>query len=175
MDTPSPLIYISFLLLLLAFAGWSVVRQILKTRKVELALAKLQSKLTKEAGSAQEYYELGSIYLDKKIFSQAIMLFQKALKAEDLQESESAPIYNALGFAYFAQEQYDLAIRQYKEALKIDPNYVTALNNIGHAYERKQLASQALEVYEQALAIEPQNATSKRRAESLRKRFVPSA
>lgn len=175
MDTSSPIIYVSLLLVLLLLAGWSIVRQILKTRKVELALAKLQSKLTKEAGSAQEYYELGSIYLDKKIYTQAVMLFQKALKAEDLQEQESAPIDNALGFAYFAQEQYDLAIRHYKDALKIDPNYVTALNNIGHAYERKQLAVQALEAYEQALAVEPQNATSKRRAESLRKRFVPSA
>jgi len=175
MNTPSPIIYVSLLLVLLSLAGFSIVRQILKTRKVELALEKLQSKLTKEAGSAREYYELGSIYLDKKIYSQAVMLFQKALKAEDLQEQESAPIYNALGFAYFAQEQYDLAIRQYKEALKVEPTYVTALNNIGHAYERKQLTAQALEAYEQALAVEPENATSKRRAESLRKRFVPSA
>lgn len=175
MDTPSPILYISLLLVLLLLAGWSIVRQVLKTRKVELALAKLQSKLTKEAGSAQEYYELGSIYLDKKIYSEAVMLFQKALKVENLQEQESAPIYNALGFTYFAQEQYDLAIRQYKDALKIEPTYVTALNNLGHAYERKQLAAQALEMYEQALAVEPQNETSKRRAESLRKRFVPSA
>ncbi len=174
MNTSFPLIYVSLLLVLLSAAGWAVIRQILKTRKVELALAKLQSKLSKEAGSAQEYYELGSIYLDKNIYSQAVTLFQKALKADALTEQESSPIHNALGFAYFAQEQYDLAIRQYKEALNIEPNYVTALNNLGHAYERKQLASQALEVYEQALALEPANVTAKRRAESLRKRFVPT-
>ncbi|XGV96273.1 MAG: tetratricopeptide repeat protein [Leptolyngbya sp. BL-A-14] len=174
MDTSFPIVYVSLLLVLLSIAGWAVVRQILKTRKIELALAKLQSKLSKEAGTAQEYYELGSIYLDKKIYSQAVMLFQKALKAEDLEEPASPPIYNALGFAYFAQEQYDLAIRQYKEALKIEPNYVTALNNIGHAYERKQLAAQALETYEQVLQIDPKNTTASRRAESLRKRFVPS-
>lgn len=174
MNTSFPIVYVSLLLLLLSLAGWAVLRQILKTRKVELALAKLQAKLSKEAGTAQEYYELGSIYLDKKIYSQATMLFQKALKADDLQEPESPPIYNALGFAYFSQEQYDLAIRQYKEALKIEPNYVTALNNIGHAYERKQLAAQALEVYEQVLEVEPKNSTASRRAESLRKRFVPS-
>jgi tetratricopeptide (TPR) repeat protein len=131
--------------------------------------------LTKEKGTAQEYYELGSIYLDKKVFAQAIALFQKALKSEDLPETESALIYNALGFAYFAQEQYDLAIRNYKDALKADPNYVTALNNLGHAYERKQLSGPALEAYEQALKVDPDNATAKRRAESLRKRFVPSA
>lgn len=175
MNTSFPIVYVSLLLVLLSIAGWAVVRQIWKTRKVEVVLDKLQSKLSKEAGTAQEYYELGSIYLDKKIYSQAVTLFQKALKAEDLQEAESAAIYNALGFAYFSQEQYDLAIRQYKEALKVEPGYITALNNIGHAYERKQLTAQALEMYEQVLVIEPKNPTASRRAESLRKRFVPSA
>lgn len=174
MNATFPILYLSLLLALLSVAGFVVFRQILKTRKIESTLSKLQAKLTKEKGTAQEYYELGSIYLDKKIFAQAIALFQKALKAEDLEEADSARIYNALGFAYFAQEQYDLAIRQYKEALKAQPSYVTALNNLGHAYERKQLMAPALEAYDQVLAADPQNATAKRRAESLRKRFVPS-
>lgn len=173
MDTSFPVIYVSLLLALLSIAGVAVFRQILKTRKTETTLNRLQSKLNQEKGSSQEYYELGSIYLDKKLYSQAISLFQKALKAEDIEEQpEAALIYNALGYSYFAQEQYDLAIRQYKEALKINPEYVTALNNIGHAYERKQLTAQALESYDQALALEPKNATAKRRAESLRKRLV---
>ncbi|MBL1176428.1 tetratricopeptide repeat protein [Pantanalinema sp. GBBB05] len=171
-----PLIYLSLLLVLLGLAAWAIVRQVLRTRSTETRLTKLQSKLTKEKGTAQEYYELGSIYLQKKVFAQAITLYQKALKAEEeLPEQEGALIYNALGYAYFGQEQYDLAIRQYKEALKLNPQYVVALNNLGHAYERKQLSSQALEAYEQALQIEPQNITAKQRAESLRKRLVPSA
>ncbi|GAB4328414.1 MAG: tetratricopeptide repeat protein [Leptolyngbyaceae cyanobacterium] len=174
MENGLPVVYISILLLLLSAAAWAIFRQILKTRKIETTLGKLQNKLTKEKGTAQEYYELGSLYLDKRVYSQAIALFQKALKAEDLPEQESALVYNALGFAYFAQEQYDLAIRQYKEALKIDPTYVTALNNLGHAYERKQLTMPALEAYEQVLKLDPQNTTAKRRADSLQKRVVPS-
>ena len=79
-----------------------------------------------------------------------------------------------MGYGYFAQEQYDLAIRNYKEALRLNPNYVTALNNLGHAYERKSLTAQALETYEQVLQSEPQNSTAKRRAESLRKRVITS-
>ena len=175
MDSNFPIVYISLLLAILVFASVAIFRQVLKTRRVEMTLERLQSKISKEKGTAQEYYELGSIFLDKKVFAQAITLFQKALKADDLPEVESALIHNALGYAYFAQEQYDLAIRQYKEALKANPEYVNALNNIGHAYERKQLTAPALEAYEQALAIEPKNDTAKRRAESLRKRLVPSA
>lgn len=174
MDTDLPILYLSLLLGLLAIAAFFLFRQILKTRRVENTLGRLQKKLSKEKGAAQDYFELGSIYLNKRVYAQAIALFQRALKADDLPEAESALVYNALGYAYFAQEQYDMAIRQYKEALKVSPDYVTALNNLGHAYERKQLTTQALEVYEQALAIEPNNSTAKRRAESLRKRLVPS-
>lgn len=175
MDKNLLLLYLSILLALLAVAAVLVARQIFKTRRIESTLSRLQNKLTKEQGTAKEYYELGSIFLDKKIFSQAITLLQKALKAEDLEEGDSALVYNALGYAYFAQEQYDLAIRQYKDAIKVQPNYVTAYNNMGHAYERKQMTPQALEAYEEALRLDPTNATAKRRADSLRKRMVPSA
>ncbi|HLO87381.1 MAG TPA: tetratricopeptide repeat protein [Nostocaceae cyanobacterium] len=171
MDNSLALVYLSILVGLLAFAGVTVFRQVLKTRKLEGNLSRLRNKLTKEKGTAQEYYELGSIYSDKKLFSQAIPLFQKALKAaeEEQEEENVAPIYNALGYTYFAQEQYDLAIRNYKEALKVKPDYVVALNNLGHAYERKKLNAQALQMYEEALKFAPSNTTAKRRAESLRR------
>lgn len=175
MENSLPLVYLSVLLGLLAFAGVSVIRQVVKTRKVETALTRLEKKLKNERGTVQEYYELGSIYSDKKLFAQATMLFQKALKGVDAEEENLAPVHNALGFAYFCQEQYDIAIREYKEALKANPEYVTALNNLGHVYEKKKLTTQALKMYEEALQYEPNNVISKRRAESLRKRFVTSA
>lgn len=135
-----------------------------------------KKKLTKEKGTTQEHYELGAIYLDKKLYAQAIAELQKALKAAEQEgEEKIALIYNALGFAYSSQEQYDLAIRQYKEALKHDPNYITVLNNLAHVYERKNLTAQALETYEQALQYDPNNNTAKRRAELMRKRLVTSA
>jgi tetratricopeptide (TPR) repeat protein len=175
MNNTFPLVYILLLLGLLVAAGVFVSRQVLQTRRVEKALSRLQKKLNKEKGTAEEYYELGSILLDKRLFAQAIAQFQKALKEETLEGQDLAAVYNALGFAYFAQEQFDLAIRNYKEALKLFPDYVTAFNNLGHAYERKQLTAQALESYEQALRLDPKNQTAKRRSDSLRKRLVTSA
>ncbi|WP_250122608.1 tetratricopeptide repeat protein [Chroococcidiopsis sp. CCMEE 29] len=175
MDSNLAVFYLSILLVLLCGVGITIFRQIFKTRKLETSLARLQNKLAKDKGTTQEHYELGSIYLNKKLYSQAISTLQKALKtAEEEGEENIAPIYNALGYSYFAQEQYDLAIRQYKEALKQNSNYVTALNNLGHVYERKNLTAQALQTYEQVLESEPQNNTAKRRAESLRKRVATS-
>ena len=171
-----PVVYLSVLVVLLLIAGGFLFRQILRTRRVEGTFAKLQRKLSKEKGTAKEYYELGSIFLDKRLYSQAITMFQKAIKSKDLEGEENiAIVYNALGFAYAAQEQFDLAIKQYKEALELQPGYVTALNNLGFAYEKKQLVPQALEAYETALQAEPKNNTAKRRADSLRKRLVPSS
>jgi tetratricopeptide (TPR) repeat protein len=175
MDDNLPIIYLSGLLILLASLAVFVIRQIIKTRSLELTFAKLQRKLSNEKGSSQEYYELGSIYLDKKLYIQSVGLFQKALKVDDGIEPENkALIYNALGYAYFAQEQYDLAIRNYKEATKLYPEYVTALNNLGNVYEKKQMVAKSVETYEQALKVDPQNNIAKRRSESLRKRLIES-
>lgn len=175
MDQSLVSVYLVLLLVLLGIAAILVFRQVLKTRRVENNLSSLQNKLSQSKGNTQEYFEMGSILLSKKLYSQSISLFQKALKrAAKEGEEEVAPIYNALGYAYFAQEQYDLAIKQYKEALENNPNYVTALNNIGHAYEKKNLTQQALESYEQVLKLDEKNTTAKKRAQSLKKRLVIS-
>lgn len=167
-----PIIYISFLLVLLSGAGYFLFRQIWKTRRSESTFSQLQKKLKDQPGKPQEYYQLGSLYLDKKLFVQSVSLFQKALKFDDVEPENKALTYNALGYAYFAQEQYDLAIKNYKDALKLYPEYVVALNNLGNVYEKKQLIVQAVETYEKALKYEPDNQIAKRRAESLRKRLA---
>ncbi|HEY9663147.1 MAG TPA: tetratricopeptide repeat protein, partial [Allocoleopsis sp.] len=81
-DSLLPVIYLSILLVLLSVAAILLFRQVLKTRRIESTLNRLQAKLTKEKGTPKEYYELGSILLDKKLYSQAITLFQKALKGK---------------------------------------------------------------------------------------------
>ncbi|ATS17896.1 tetratricopeptide repeat protein [Synechococcus sp. PCC 6717] len=172
MDGLLPALYLGVLIVLLGVSAWFVLGQIIKTRRIETTLARLQRKLKQEPGTTQEYFELGSIYLSKKLATQAIPLLQKALKAaENEQETYLAPIYNALGYAYFIQEQYDLAIRYYKDALKNQPEYVTAANNLGHAYEKKNLAQPALEAYQHTLRHDPNNGIAQRRVSSLQKRL----
>ena len=66
-------VYLGILLLLLSIAAFFVLRQVWVTRRVELTLSDLQGKMMKEKGSAIEYYELGSILLDKKLYAQATL------------------------------------------------------------------------------------------------------
>ena len=175
MNEKLPAIYLSILIVLLIIAAIVLLKEIWKLRRSESVFSHLQKKLKQEKGTALEYYELGSLYLNKKLFVQSINLFQKALKSEKNIETENqALIHNAMGYAYFAQEQYDIAIRQYKEALKLYPEYVIAFNNLGNVYERKQMTVKALETYEEALKYDSDNKTAKRRVESLQKRLVTS-
>lgn len=177
MESNLPVVYLSILLILLAGLAIFILQQVFKSRRLENTLNKLQKKLTSGKGTAQEYYQLGSIYLDKKLYVQSLGLFQKSLKASENDEIEPenlALVYNAIGFAYFAQEQYDLAIRNYKEALKYYPDYVIALNNLGNVYEKKQMITKAIETYEQTLKIEANNRVAQRRLDSLNKRLTPA-
>ena len=82
MNETLPTIYLSVLLALLAGTAIFILRQIIKNRRIEGTLSKLQKKLKDGKGTSQEYYELGSLYLDKKLFVNSVSLFQKALKAE---------------------------------------------------------------------------------------------
>ncbi len=172
MGVNAPLLYLVALASILSVAGFFVLREVLRVRAQEKVIRELQPRLTKEKGSPQEHYELGSVYLEKRLYDQAIAQMKKALDAagEDI-----PPVCNALGFAYFSQEQYDLAIRYYKDAVAADPDYVTAWNNLAHAYEKKNLYSSSLEAYETALKLDPKNAVAKRRSDSLRKRLQPSS
>ena len=170
-----PVVYLSGIVIFLTGLAIFILFQIIKTRRIESRFSRLQNKLQKEKGTPQEYYDLGSIYLDKKLFVQAIKLLEKALKASKKVEPENqALIYNALGYAYFSQEQLDLAIRNYKEAIKLYPEYAIALNNLANAYEKKQMINKAVETYEETLKYEPNNKIAKARSEALRKRLVES-
>ncbi len=160
--------YLGALVTLLGVVGWLIVQQVLKNRRMEMVISDLQPKLQTEKGDPLEHYQLGSIYLRKKLYPKALSEFQRALKAGG---EEMAEIYNAIGFAYFAQKQFDLAIKNYKESLSLQPQYLAAWNNLGNVYESKKLVAQALEAYEQVLVIEPNNEIAQRRAIALRKRI----
>lgn len=174
MNETLPTLYVVILLVLLSAASIFVFGQVWRTRQQDLRFEKLQNTLKEGESTAKDYYEFGSLCLDKKLYVQAVAVFQRALKAAEKEEVEPenmALIHNATGFAYFAQEQYDIAIRHYKDAIALYPAYVVALNNLGNVYEKKKLVAQALKAYEEALVHDPDNKVSKKRAESMRKRI----
>jgi hypothetical protein len=70
MDNIVPSLYLSILLLTLATLSVFIGGQIIERKKIENKLSNLQNKIRNNNADAEDYYELGSIYLSKKLFDQ---------------------------------------------------------------------------------------------------------
>ena len=175
MDNVVPLLYLSILLISLVLISIFIGGQIIERKQIEDNLSVLQNKIRNNVANAEDYYELGSIYLSKKLFDQAILQFRYALqiwKNEDLEGISN--LYNTIGFTYAETEQYDLAIYYYQEALKNDDNYTVALNNLGYAYEKQKMISEAITTYKKVITKEPNNETAVSRMQILKRRIPKS-
>jgi tetratricopeptide (TPR) repeat protein len=175
MENLLPLTYLLILLIILSTLAFFLVQEILKKRKLEDNLYEIQKKVRTNKATSEDHYLLGTLYLSKKLFDQAIIQFRYALKGWDTKDKEGlANLYNTIGFTYFESEQYDLAIYYYKEALQNLQTYTTAWNNLGYAYEKKKLFSDALESYSNVLSYDRENEIATGRFQVLQRRVKNS-
>jgi tetratricopeptide (TPR) repeat protein len=76
------------------------------------------------------YYKVGSAYLQKREFDQAILLLNKSLEINP----KYAAAYETRGIIYSSREQYDQAIADFNKAVEIDPRLGEAYISRGKAY-----------------------------------------
>ena len=168
MDFTLPQAYLGGLLVLLSIAAVVVGRQILRVRRDEAALARLEAETRQGARSAADLYELGSVQLRKRLYNQASDTLKQASKRSSEEPAEAqALIENALGFALAAQNNYSGAIRHYRAALRAKADYPVALNNLAYALEKQQKADEARATYEKVLELDSSNSTAQKRLKRL--------
>ena len=76
----------------------------------------------------------GDSFLARKMFEDAIIEYQRAIKIDRYYPS----IINRLGIAYHQSQRLKDAEKQYKAALKINPYYLEALNNLVRSNTRRK-------------------------------------
>ena len=168
MDFTLPQAYLGGLLVLLSIAAVVVGRQILRVRRDEAALARLEAETRQGARSAADLYELSSVQLRKRLYNQAADTLKQASKRSSEEPAEAqALIENALGFALAAQNNYSGAIRHYRAALRAKADYPVALNNLAFALEKQQKADEARATYEKVLELDSSNSTAQKRLKRL--------
>ena len=168
MDFTLPQAYLGGLLVLLSIAAVVVGRQILRVRRDEAALARLEAETRQGARSAADLYELGSVQLRKRLYNQAADTLKQASRRSSEEPAEAqALIENALGFALAAQNNYSGAIRHYRAALRAKADYPVALNNLAFALEKQQKADEARATYEKVLELDSSNSTAQKRLKRL--------
>ena len=135
-----------------------ILRQIINNQKVEQIINQLQNTTKTGSTSYNEFYKLGQLYLRKRLFNKAILLFRQALKLWDINDKIGiGSLSNTIGFTYVKLKKYDFAIYYYKISLRILPDYIVAWKNLGYVYELINLKKEALICYKKILLFDPQN------------------
>ena len=95
------------------------------------------------------YYKIGSAYLEKREFDQAILLLNKSLETNP----KYAAAYETRGTIYSRREQYDRAIADFNKALEIDASFAEAYFSRGRAYYFKKEYDQSWEDIKKAQGL----------------------
>ena len=170
MNSFLPQTYLLGLIGLLAIAAFIAGRQLLRVRRDELELSRLEQSGAASSKDAGDLYELASVQLRKRLYPKATATLRQAVKRLDKEPSEArALIQNALGFSLAAQKDFSGAVRHYKFALQAKPDYPVALNNLAFAQERLLNREEAADLYRKVLELEPSNKTAKNRLKRLEK------
>ena len=170
MNSFLPQTYLLGLIGLLAIAAFIAGRQLLRVRRDELELSRLEQSGAASSKDAGDLYELASVQLRKRLYPKATTTLRQAVKRLDKEPSEArALIQNALGFSLAAQKDFLGAVRHYKFALQAKPDYPVALNNLAFAQERLLNREEAADLYRKVLELEPSNKTAKNRLKRLEK------
>ena len=162
--------YLGTLLLILGFSGFIVVRQVFIRRELDDQAKKTGERIRAGNASSDDYFEMGSIMLRKKVYTQAIRNLQLAAENWEGDEEDLAQVHNALGFGYAEMEKYEDAIKEFKLASQLQPGYVTVWNNLGDAYEKLKMQKEAVKCYEEALVLAPGNSVATMRLKNMRER-----
>lgn len=102
---------------------------------------------------ANAHADLGKIYFDLGMLSEAIAEYQKGLTLGPTY----ADIHNRLGVCYREQGEHEKALQALSRAIEINPRYVEAYVNLGVLLHRMGEEEQAVAAWEKALALDPRN------------------
>lgn len=146
---------------------------------------------------ANVYFELGNLYYDELMPSDAVRNYEKALELDPkmngarvnlamlLAESAEpdsarsllrealeidptdAKAYNNLGMIYYTEMDVEVAVNYFNKALEIDPGSTEAHYNLGLAFAESGLLLEAIREWRLILELDPESETAQRARLSL--------
>jgi len=164
-------IYLGSLLAILGFAGFIIVRQVLIRRELDESAKNMGERIRSGDATAEEYFEMGSIMLRKKVYTQAVRNLKLAAEMWKGDQEDLAQIHNALGFGYLSTDKFTESVAEFKRAVDLQPGYVTAWNNLGDALERLNDRKGAMLAYEESLVLAPGTQVAVTRLEEIKRRL----
>ena len=122
----------------------------------QMLIADTESFSTNLIEQGKLYNDLGTIYMDKRLYPKTLEYFQQSLKYNP----NSAECYGNLGLVYQELNQHEKAVEHINHAIELNQaanvsseNIAKQLNNLGTVYYKQKNFEQARRNYEQALKL----------------------
>lgn len=122
--------------------------------RLDLALELYKTATASPDASAEAFYYLGTIYLGRKLYPQAIAALERALGIA----GEFFEGLHDLGAALAGEGEYEKALRVFERALARNPRSYELFYNIAKTLDALKRHGEALVHYDRALAIHPESA-----------------
>lgn len=95
LEAPVQLAYLAFLLAILSAAAYTVVKQVLTRREMDERSKVLGELIRTGDAVSEDYFELGVVLARKRLFTQALKNYTKAVKLWDGEEVELAQVLSS--------------------------------------------------------------------------------
>ena len=109
--------------------------------------------LNKYPRESKTLFLIGTLYIQKKIYSKAIQYLLDSLSID----SENDHILMNLGVAYKENQNFEESEKMFTQSLLLNPQNTDALNNLGSLYLNQRKYDFAIKYFKQAVAISPKN------------------
>jgi tetratricopeptide (TPR) repeat protein/DNA-binding beta-propeller fold protein YncE len=107
--------------------------------------------LKKKPGDASALAQLGILYGENGLYTEALEQFQKLLAVD----KDNAMALNNIGNIYFLQERLDEARQAYEASLKVEPDDVGIMTNLSRIQLRTGRKDEARTLFQKAVAADP--------------------
>jgi len=118
------------------------------------ATAAFQRAIDDDPGHASAWFNLGTIYLSKKMYTDAERCLREAVRLNP-QDSDA---WNNLGMIAGEQEKYDEALEEFRQSARANPNHLLAVQNMMRIYQFQARPADAQKAMEELIAKAPENA-----------------
>jgi tetratricopeptide (TPR) repeat protein len=121
---------------------------------IDEAQAAFERAAKDDPGNEVAWFNLGTIYLDKKMYREARKCLSEAVRLSP-QDSDA---WNNLGSISGGEEKYDEAIDEFRRAVETNPNHWNAVQNMMRVYQFQGRLADGQKTLEQLLVAAPDNA-----------------
>lgn len=127
-----------------------------RLKKTDEAIAKLDSLISESPNSIDAYMAKGDLLRSQEHYSDAVTVYEAALKTLKEEKSQHWPIYFAIGTSFDKLGNWLEAEKKLKRSLALSPNQPDVLNYLGYSFlMRGENLQQAKKLIEKAIKKRP--------------------